>query len=341
MSLPVLERLVSSYLKTEQPHYVFTWQGGEPTLMGIDFFKQAMAFQRKYAATGSIVVNSLQTNALLMNDEFAKFFARHHFLLGVSLDGPAYIHDVYRKQKNGAGSFSEVMKGIDCLARNGVEFNISTLVSHANVNKGKEVYLFLREKRFLYHQYVECVEFDEMGRPLPYAITGEEWGYFLCDIFDEWIKSDVYKVSIRLFDAVLACLVDNQYTLCSTGPRCGQYFVVEFNGDIYPCDFFVREDLKVGNIGKTGWAELLRSSVFTGFASQKGECNRQCHSCEYHFLCFGDCLKNRFRFQNDPRTLSWLCNGLKVFYSHTLPRFQVIADIIRNHRKILISYPLS
>ena len=178
MSSRVLKRLVSSYLKTLQPQYVFTWQGGEPTLMGIDFFKQAVKLQREYAPPGSIVANGLQTNALLIDDEFAEFLARYHFLVGVSLDGPEHIHDIYRKHKTGTGSFQGVMNGIDCLSRNGVEFNILTLVSQANVKKGKEVYQFLCNKGFYYHQYVDCVEFDQRGRPLPYTITGEEWGIF-------------------------------------------------------------------------------------------------------------------------------------------------------------------
>ncbi len=332
MSSKILKRIVSSYLETQQSHYVFTWQGGEPTLMGIDFFKQAVKHQQEYAAPGSTVANGLQTNALLIDDKFAEFFARHHFLLGVSLDGPAYLHDHYRKHKNGTASYQGVIKGIDCLTKNEVEFNILTLVTQANVKKGKEVYRFLCDKGFFYHQYIECVEFDAKGQPLPYTITGEEWGNFLCEIFDEWIKSDIYRVSIRLFDAVLAYMVQNQYTICSMGPGCGQYFVVEYNGDIYPCDFFVRDNLKIGNIENDCWRDLLASPVLVNFAAQKRKWHNHCDQCEYHKFCCGDCLKNRFYTQTNPRQLSWLCKGWKNFYQHALPGFRAIADKIRQHQ---------
>ena len=331
MSAEVLERLVSSYLKTSQPRYTFVWQGGEPTLMGVDFFKEAVKLQRACAAPGSTVVNGLQTNATRIDDEFARFFAGNGFLLGVSLDGPARIHDRYRKYRNGAGSYADVMKGIDCLARNGVEFNILTLVSRANVKKGGEIYRFLCEKGFFYQQYIECVDFDEKGRLSPCSITAEEWGNFLCEVFDEWIKSDVHRVSIRFFDAVLAYLVEKRYTICSMGPACGQYVAVEFNGDVYPCDFFVREDLRIGNIEKNTWRELLESSVLTAFAARKSEGGDPCVPCRYRSLCFGDCPKNRFRFNRPSDGPSWLCQGWKTFYDHALPRFQIMAEeIIRN-----------
>ena len=334
MTSKVLKRMVSSYLETQQPQYVFTWQGGEPTLMGIDFFKQAVKLQQEYAAPGSTVANGFQTNALLIDDKFAQFFARHRFLLGVSLDGPADIHDHYRKQKNRTGSYQGVIKAIDCLAKHNVEFNILTLVTQANVKKAKEVYQFLCEKGFYYHQYVECVEFDAEGRPLPYSITGEEWGNFLCEIFDQWIKSDIYRVSIRLFDAVLAYLVQNQYTVCSMGPACGQYFVVEHNGDIFPCDFYVRDQLKLGNIEKDSWRDLQASPVFVNFAAQKSKWHDQCNQCEYQQFCWGDCLKNRLYTPNNPGQLSRLCSGWKIFYQHALPGFRAIADKIRRDQCI-------
>ncbi|UCH98504.1 MAG: anaerobic sulfatase maturase [Candidatus Aminicenantes bacterium] len=326
MSSKVLKRVISSYMRTRQPHYIITWQGGEPTLMGVDFFEQAVKLQQKYGEPGTIVSNGIQTNALRIDDEFAKFFASYNFLIGVSLDGPEYIHDFYRKHKNGTGSYQGVMKGIDCLVKNRLEFNILTLVTQANVMKGKEVYQFLCEKGFFYHQYIECVEFDKRGHPLPYTISGEEWGNFLCEVFDEWIKSDIYRISIRLFDAILAHMVENQFTICSMGRRCDRYFVVEFNGDIYPCDFFVEKALKIGNINKHGWSDLMESPVFTNFAAQKSKWNSQCNNCKYQSFCFGDCLKNRFYTQKNPGQLSWLCKGWKIFYEHALPGLQAIAE---------------
>ena len=326
MTANVLKRLISGYMKTPQFQYIFTWQGGEPTLMGIEFYEEVVELQQKYGRPGSKVANGLQTNALLIDDRFARFLARHHFLVGVSLDGPAYIHDRFRKNKKGTGTYSAVRKGIDSLARNEVEFNILTLVSQANVKKGKEVYRFLCENGFFYHQYIECVEFDKQGHPQPYTITGEDWGNFLCEVFDDWIKSDIYRISIRLFDAILAQLMENRYTMCSLGPGCGQYVVVEFNGDVYPCDFFVRDNLKIGNITKDSWRDLLESTVFTEFSRQKSRAHTQCGECKYHTLCFGDCLKNRNSGRENPAQPSWLCSGWKMFYEHALPGFRAIAE---------------
>jgi uncharacterized protein len=332
MSSKVLKRVISSYMRTQQPHYVFTWQGGEPTLMGVDFFKQAVKLQQKYGEPGTVVSNGFQTNAGLIDDEFAQFFARYNFLVGVSLDGPGYIHDFYRKYKNGKGSYKDVIKGIESLERNGVEFNILTMVTQANVKKGKEVYRFLCEKGFFYHQYIPCVEFDKKGHPLTYAISGEEWGNFLCDVFDEWIKSDIHRISVRLFDTVLAYMLENQTNICSMGTRCDYYFVVEFNGDIYPCDFFVERGLKIGNINKDSWRDFLESPIFSDFAAQKSKWNRQCDKCKYHTLCSGDCLKNRFYAKKNPGQLSWLCKGWQTFYQHTLPTFRAIAEKIRKEQ---------
>jgi uncharacterized protein len=188
------------------------------------------------------------------------------------------------------------------------------------------VFRFFCEKGFFYQQYVECVEFDEKGQPLPYAISGEEWGNFLCEIFDEWLRSDIHRVSVRLFDAILANIVQNQHTMCSGGPECGRYFVVEYNGDIYPCDFFVDENLKIGNVNKDSWSDLQKSPVFVDFAAMKGKWNAECVECKYRSFCFGDCLKNRFYLQRNPEQLSWLCRGWKIFYEHALPGFMSIKD---------------
>jgi uncharacterized protein len=332
MTAKTLKRMISSYLETQQPQYVFTWQGGEPTLMDVDFYKLAVKYQQEYAAQGSTIANGLQTNGLLIDRNFAQFFARCHFLLGVSLDGPADIHDHYRKRKNGTGTYHDVIKGINYLAENEVEFNIVTLVTQANVKKGKETYQFLCEKGFYYHQYVECVEYDDKDQPLPYTITGEEWGNFLCEIFDQWIKSDIHRVSVRLFDAVLSNIVENRYTVCTMGPQCGQYFVVEHNGDIFPCDFYVRDELKLGNIEQDNWHDLLASPVFTDFAAQKSKWHHHCNQCEYQPFCWGDCLKNRLYSPNNPGQLSRLCKGWKIFYQHALPGFRAIADKIRRDK---------
>lgn len=332
MSNSVLEQMISSYMATDQPQYAFGWQGGEPTLMGLDFFKHVTDLQKKYGHPRAQVANGLQTNCILITDDFAKHLAEYNFLVGVSLDGPAGIHNHYRKYAHGRGSHSDVIKGIKVLKRHNVEFNILTLVNHQNVRKPKEIYHYLCDNGFFYHQYIECVEFDKKGRLMPYAVSGREWGDFLCEIYDEWIKSDTRKVSIRLFDSILAMMVDGIANVCQMGCDCRQYFVVEHNGDIYPCDFFVKPELKLGNITEDSWEQLMASPVYAGFGNCKAQWNSRCDECEYLKFCGGDCQKNRFYGRDDPRQLSVLCRGWKQFYEHTLDGFERLADEIRAER---------
>ena len=335
MSDEVLERMISSYMQTEQPQYSFGWQGGEPTLMGLDFFKKVTALQQKYAPKGAIVANGLQTNATLLTDDMAEHFEKYKFLLGVSLDGPPEIHDVYRKNLAGAGSHEAVMKSIEILKKHKNEFNILTLVSKSNVAKPMEVYNYLAGNGFFYHQYIPCVEFDADGRPLPWTITGAEWGDFMCGIFDRWISGDTKKVSVRLFDSILIYLVEGQRNVCSIGKNCCQYFVVEYNGDVYPCDFFVRPELLLGNIKDFSWEKLQDSETYRSFGSLKSKWNSACEKCEFLEICSADCLKNRLpQSQDNPRTLSWHCAGWKIFFKHSLRKLKKLAEQIKQERLV-------
>ncbi|MBD3314642.1 MAG: anaerobic sulfatase maturase [Chitinivibrionales bacterium] len=333
MSDAVLEKMISSYMATPQPQYAFGWQGGEPTLMGVDFFKRVIELQKKHGRPGSSVANGLQTNATLIDDEMARLFAEYHFLCGVSLDGPAAIHDRFRKNGAGAGSHAQVLRGIQHLQNNGTEFNILTLVSSANVNRAREVYEYLRDRGFHYHQYIPCVEFGESGTLLPFAVDGKQWGDFLCEIFDIWYKTDTRIVSIRLFDSILTYLVDGIYNICHMGRNCNQYFVVEYNGDIYPCDFFVEKSLLIGNVADITWEQASDVKVYHTFGKQKTLWNTQCSGCAYAAYCSGDCLKHRLpQSGGDPKTLSVLCAGWKQFYAHALPGFQQLAEQIHRER---------
>lgn len=333
MSDQVLEKMISTYMQTEQPQYSFGWQGGEPTLMGLDFFRKVTDLQQKYGRKAAIVANGLQTNATLLTDEMGEHFTKYKFLLGVSLDGPPEIHDFYRKNHAGSGSHSEVMKAIDVLKKHKVEFNILTLVSKSNVAKAVEVYNYLAENGFLYHQYIPCVEFDADGIPLPWTITGMEWGNFLCSIFDKWFAGDTRKISVRLFDSILMYLVEGQRNVCVMGKNCCQYLVVEHNGDVYPCDFFVKSELKLGNIMDSTWEQLQNSETYKNFGALKSKWSSACENCEFLELCSADCLKNRLpQSQNNPRTLSWHCEGWKIFYRHSLRKFKKLAEQIKQER---------
>ncbi len=338
MTMEVLEILIKKYMATEQPQYIFAWQGGEPTLMGIDFFNHAIKLQIKYARPGSVIANALQTNATLISDDWAHFLADNKFLVGLSIDGPQDLHNHYRKYGNGKGSHQKVIKAVNALQKNHIQFNALTLVTDINAHRGKEVYNYLKDYGVFYQQYIECIEFDRHGRPLPFSITGAQWGTFLCEIFDEWIKNDTRFISVRLFDSILSHLVDNGVSECRFGKNCCHYFVVEFNGDLYPCDFFVEPQLKLGNIVSDTWLQIDLSNSYQQFGERKSQWTDECIACEFLSLCLGDCPKNRGK--SDPFSLkrkSLLCEGWKLFYQHALPQLNRLAAEIRQERKLIAS----
>lgn len=335
MSDRVLERMIATYMAISQPQYSFGWQGGEPTLMGVEFFRRVTELQEKYGRRGAVVANGLQTNATLIDDELAAHLGKYNFLVGVSLDGPEEAHNRYRRTIDDGGTHAQVLRGMECLRRHRVEFNVLTLVNAANVKRGREVFNYLCDLGVFYHQYIPCVEFDESGRPQPYAVTGEEWGDFLCGIFDEWLGRDPFKVSVRLFDSILLLLVDGIYNLCHLSGTCCQYFVVEYNGDVYPCDFFVETQRKLGNImdPETSWVGLQNCEEYLAFGRQKADWHQRCQECEYLIFCSGDCLKHRLDGGGNPQKLSWLCAGWQRFYSHALPEFKKLAQKILRRRE--------
>jgi uncharacterized protein len=332
MSDEVLEALVSSYMATRQASYAFGWQGGEPTLMGVDFFRNVTALQQKYGRRGAVVANGLQTNATLIDDEFAEHLAKYRFLVGASLDGPAEIHNRFRRSGAGRGSHARVLEGIARLEKHNVEYNILILVSAANVEHPREVYGYLKERGFMFHQYIPCVEFAGEGALAPFAISGEDWGRFMCGIFDEWIGDDVRRVSVRLFDSILTYLVTGERNVCTMSGDCRKYFVVEYNGDVYPCDFFVEGGLRLGNVLEDSWEQMQKSEAYRAFGARKGGMDAACTECEFVEICMGDCVKNRLCGGSDPSRLSHLCEGWKMFYAHAMPRLREVADGIKAKR---------
>lgn len=334
MSVETLERLVSSYMKTRQDCYSFGWQGGEPTLMGVEFFSKAVEFQKKHGRDGAAVSNGLQTNGTLIDDALAALFAEYKFLLGVSLDGPEIIHDKYRKDRGENPTHEKVLNGINVLQKHNVDFNILTLVSKSNAGSAADVYHYLTGAGFLFQQYIPCVEYDVAGRPLPFSITGREWGEFMIGVFDEWHKTDARKVSIRLFDCILSALVNDSPGICQFMDSCDSYFVVEHNGDVYPCDFFVTEELRLGNINTDDWKSMKSSEAYIAFASKKRPVNPHCGECEWKLICQGDCPKHRASGgRQSEDSLSALCEGWKMFFSHTMEKFKVMAKDISLERK--------
>lgn len=332
MSDAVLEQMVSSFMRTKQPQHSFGWQGGEPTLMGEPFFKRVTELQQQYGRKGAVVSNGLQTNGTLITDELAAHLARYNFLVGVSVDGPAAIHDRNRITADGRPSHAKVWEGIERLKQASVDYNVLTLVNHDNVRDPAGLYHYLCDNDVLFHQYIECVEFDRNGDPLTFTVSAEEWGGFLCGIFDEWVKGDTHRVSVRLFDSVLTMMVDGFPNVCQMGTNCCQYLVVEHTGDVYPCDFFVQEDLRLGNVMNDSWEELLASPKYREFGERKHCWNERCAECSYLGFCAGDCQKQRFYGKQDPSQLSWLCAAWKRFYAHAMPTFEELAQDIRGQR---------
>ena len=333
MSDAVVERLIKTYMATSQPSYAFGWQGGEPTLMGVEFFRKVVDMQKQYGKKGAMVSNGLQTNVTRIDDEFAAHLAEYKFLVGASIDGPRAMHNTYRLNAAGNGSHEAVFRGVEALERHGVEYNALVLVSSANVDSPEEVYSYLTDMGIYYHQYIPCVEFDTDGIPLPYTISADQWGSFLVRLFDLWHGNDSTKVSIRDFDAILQHMVNGSYSMCVHGGYCASYFVVEYNGDIYPCDFFVEPSKKIGNIMRDDWKTLRHSRRYHSFASMKSQWNDKCATCRYLKYCSGDCLKQRYYGTTNPGNLSWLCSGWERFYNHALPRLEELAVSILNARQ--------
>jgi uncharacterized protein len=279
------------------------------------------------------VSNGLQTNATLIDEPFAAHLAEYRFLVGVSLDGPPEIHDVFRRSRGGHGSHEAARRGIEALRRYGAALNALTLVSQSNVRRARQVYRYFVEEGWAYHQYIPCVEHDAVGTPQPFAVGGEEWGRFLCELFDAWYPGDVGRISVRHFDAILDRLSRGGISLCTLGQDCCQYLVVEHNGDLYPCDFFVEAPLRIGNLMSTSWAEALAAPTYRAFGAQKARWHPACNDCPHLEVCAGDCLKHRLVGPTpDPRRLSSLCAGWKLFFRESLPAFRRLAREIQDAR---------
>jgi len=323
----VLERLVSSFMKLRLPISVFSWQGGEPTLMGLPFYERVVELQKKHGARGQVVGNALQTNGLVIDRRWARFLAEYKFLVGLSLDGPRDVHERYRGR-----SFHKVMRAARLLHEHHVAHSVLCCVSPANAHRGAEVYRWFIENGFFALQFIPIVETDPAtGEPAPFSVTGEQYGRFLCDVFDEWVKAGWGKVSVRLFDAMLSRAVGAPIHYCPLGEACDAYLVVEHNGDVYPCDFFVRPEQKLGNIMNGELFQLLDVDVARRFSAGKKDYADACASCEYLAMCYGGCQKDRLVRQKDRLNgkRSVLCDGYRMFFEHTWDKFAELAKQFR------------
>lgn len=336
MSDDMLEQFTREYIEAQtMPQVLFTWHGGEPLMRSIDFYKKALALQKKYA-NGKQIDNVIQTNGTLLTDEWCEFFAKNHWLVGISIDGPQEYHDHYRVTPAGKPSWEKVMQGISLLKKHRVEWNAMAVVNAYNAEHPLEFYHFFRDNGCQYLQFTPIVErltehedgrtlaslADDREIPLADAsVTPQQWGNFLCTIFDDWVRHDVGKTFVEIFDCTLANWMGVLPGICAYSKECGHAGVMEHNGDVYSCDHFVFPEYKLGNIREQSLIDMLYGEKQQAFSRLKHtSLPRQCKECDMEFACHGECPKNRFeKDKYGEPGLNYLCQGYYQYYSHVAP----------------------
>ena len=349
MSDEMLEQFTREYIEAQTMNQVlFTWHGGEPLLRSIDFYRKALSLQQKYAG-GRCIDNVIQTNGTLLTDEWCEFFAQNHWLVGISIDGPQPYHDHYRLTAAGKPSWQKVMQGIKLLKKHGVEWNAMAVVNAYNVNHPLEFYRFFKENGCQFLQFTPIVERQtrhEDGRtlasladkneiPLSEAsVAPEQWGYFLCAIFDEWVRKDVGKIFVEIFDCTLANWMGVSPGICAYSKECGHAGVMEHNGDVYSCDHFVFPEYKLGNIRDHSLIDMLYGEQQQEFSRLKhSSLPRQCKECDMEFACHGECPKNRFmKDKYGDSGLNYLCPGYYHYYQHVAPYMDYMKQELMSQR---------
>jgi uncharacterized protein len=347
----VLESYIRQYIEAhDTPVVNFAWQGGEPTLLGVDFFRRVVELEQRYA-NGKQIANAFQTNGVLLNDAWAEFFLEYQFLIGVSIDGPRELHDAYRVDKGGQPTFDRVMRGIETLRRHKVDFNTLTTVHRANADSPLEVYRFLRDSGSGYMQFIPIVEriahqvteeglrlispdFAGPAKVAPWSVEPRQFGRFLCAIFDEWVRRDVGRTFVQLFDVSLESWMGMEASLCIFRKQCGAALAVEHSGDLYSCDHFVYPENRLGNIMESALASLAGSEQQQRFGEAKeSTLPRYCLECDVRFACNGECPKHRFLTTPDGEPgLNYLCAGYKMFFHHIDPYMRFMASELAAQR---------
>ena len=348
MPRETLESYVRQYIAAQpQQEIHFAWQGGEPTLLGVDFFRTVVDLQRQYA-DGKTIHNALQTNATLLDDEWGDFLREQKFLVGVSIDGPRELHDYYRVDKGNAPTFDRVMRGLEVLKKHGVDFNTLTVVNRKNSEYPLEVYRFLKEIGSGFLQFIPVVErkaaqadgnglvliqpsYKQAAEVTEWSVEAEAYGKFLSRIFDEWVRKDVGRTFVQLFDVALESWLGMEASLCVFRRTCGSALAMESNGDVYSCDHFVYPEYRLGNIEETALDEIVALPAQESFGRAKLDAlPRMCRQCEVRFACNGECPKHRF--VNTPEGepgLNYLCAGYKHFFKHIDPHMKFMANELR------------
>jgi uncharacterized protein len=351
MSDDLLEEFTKQFIEAHQvPNVTFTWQGGEPTLMGLDFFRKAIRLQKKYCGDKTIE-NAFQTNGTRLNEEWCKFFIDNNILVGISIDGTEHNHDHFRKTNSGRPTFKKVMKGIELLHRHNVDFNTLSTVNSYNVHYASETYRFLKNIGSGFMQFLPVVECTDAAgseeelqliapmvaenvRVTDWSVGAMDYGKFLTAIFNEWVRNDVARYYVQIFDTTLANYTGENPGLCVFNDTCGEALVMEHNGDLFSCDHFVYPGYLLGNIVETPLIDLVKSQKQFDFGVDKrNKLPRYCHQCEVLYACHGECPKHRFLMTPDGKPgLNYLCDGYKMFFSHVEPYMKIMAEELKNKR---------
>ena len=335
MSEESLEEFIAQYIGSQPTkEVVFNWHGGEALLRPLNFYEKIMEFERKYGA-GREISNTIQTNGTLLSDEWCAFFKEHGWLVGVSVDGPPEFHDKYRKNIRGESSMSALLEGIDLLNQHGVDWNVLATVNAANADFPDETYNYLKNLGTPFLQFTPVVERikkdgmlahqnEENIRLASFSVQPKQWGRFICRVFDNWVKEDVGKVFVQLFDATLANKMGVQSPVCTMAKECGSALAVEFNGDVYSCDHFVFPHYKLGNMLREPMWKMAMSEKQKNFGSRKfTSLPKKCRECEFLWGCHGECPRNRFiKTSEKGRPLNYLCEGYRMFFRHTDEAFE-------------------
>ncbi len=347
MSETLLEQYIRQLIESHQENTVnIAWQGGEPTLMGLEFFRRALALAEKHRRPGMTFLHTMQTNGTLVDDEWAAFFKEHDFLIGISLDGPRELHDIYRLDKGGKPTFDKVLRGVRLLQKHGVEFNVLTTVNRVNGDYPLDVYRFLRDEVGTdWMQFIPVVErinadgltlYQEGTTVSERSVLPDQFGRFLCNIFDEWVQHDVGSIFVQTFEATLRNWLGMPSSgMCVFNETCGTGLAIEHNGDLYACDHFVEPSYLLGNIEETHMLDMVASPQQLKFGADKRDSlPRYCLECDVRFACHGECPKNRFILTPDGEPgLNYLCVGFKEFFHHVSFPMKIMSGLIRRGRE--------
>lgn len=345
-----LEQFIEQYIHQQDNKLIsFFWQGGEPTLMGLDFYKKVVRLQQKHCPDGVKIDNLFQTNGIVLNDKWCRFFKENNFLIGLSIDGPQQLHNLYRKNKAGNGSYIQVKRAAQLLHKHNVEFTTLTTVNNITAKQPLDVYRFLRDEiRSPFMQFIPIVEPKQFRTHAPqcgdveiqpyqgslaarsghdesvvepWSVDPDDWGQFLSTIFDEWFRQDIGKVFVQYFEAAVQMWMGQHSPLCTLAPECGNNLVMDFDGSVYTCDHYVYPEYKLGNLADNTLASMAYSTRQAQFSRNKQtSLPKQCQTCRYHFSCHGECPKNRFiKTKNGEEGLNYLCSGWYAFWSHIDP----------------------